>query len=79
MFGLTTKFNKMQEAIINNENTAIDNVLLADELQWDDSKAEDKEFLKMWYQSRVDKWSKQPKEIGGKIVAHYKKAIRELS
>lgn len=47
--------------------------LEASELQWDDSKAEDKEFLKIWYQSRVDKWSKQPKEIGGKIVAHYKK------
>jgi hypothetical protein len=53
--------------------------VLADELQWDESRAEDKEFLKLWYQSQLDKWSKQPKEIGGKIVAHYKKAIRELS
>lgn len=69
----------MQKDTINHETPAIGNMLLADELQWDDSKAEDKEFLKTWYQSRVDKWSKQPKEIGGKIVAHYKKAIRELS
>ena len=30
MFGLTTKFNKMQEATINNETPAIGNVLLAD-------------------------------------------------
>lgn len=29
MFGLTTKFNKMQEATINNETPAIGNVLLA--------------------------------------------------
>lgn len=29
MFGLTTKFNKMQEATINNETRAIGNVLLA--------------------------------------------------
>lgn len=29
MFGLTTKFQKMQEATINNENPAIGNVLLA--------------------------------------------------
>lgn len=30
IFGLTTKFNKMQEATINNETPAIGNVLLAD-------------------------------------------------
>jgi hypothetical protein len=30
MFGLTTKFNKMQEVTIKNENPAIGNVLLAD-------------------------------------------------
>ena len=30
MFGLTTKFHKMQEATINNETPAIGNVLLAD-------------------------------------------------
>ena len=29
MFGLTTKFHKMQEATINNETPAIGNVLLA--------------------------------------------------
>lgn len=29
MFGLTTKFNKMQKSSINNENPAIGNVLLA--------------------------------------------------
>ena len=72
---MTTK-NKLSE---NNFNATISNTVLSDELQWDDSKEEDKEFLKMWYQSRVDKWSKQPKEMGGKIVSHYKKAIRELS
>jgi hypothetical protein len=35
MFGLTTKFNKMQKSSINNEKLAIGNVLLCPALTWE--------------------------------------------
>lgn len=45
------------------------------EVLWDNSKANDKEFLKKWYKCRYNLWSSKPKHIGGKIAEHYKKAL----
>ncbi|MFA7446271.1 MAG: hypothetical protein WCY89_10015 [Flavobacteriaceae bacterium] len=68
----------MTKVNLKNETPADAKPVLA-EVLWDDSKANDKEFLKKWYQYRYELWASRPEHIGGKVAAHYKKAVEKLS
>lgn len=63
----------------NNHETANGTKPVSEEVLWDDSKSEDKDFLKKWYQYRYEFWASKPKHIGGKVAEHYKKAVEALS
>lgn len=46
-------------------------------MEFDISRENDKEYLKQYYQSRIKRWSGNPK--GNKVVARYQKAIKSLN
>lgn len=69
----------MSTKLENKDLTSNDAKPMLAEVIWDDSKANDKDFLKKWYQYRYELWASKPEHIGGKVASHYKKAVDELS